>query len=103
MKIAKKTLIAAVVGMSVAGSLVGGTAQAAPAPAPKLTLPVVQGAQSLSDKEKAATAGQGLVDLNVTALNGLNVLNNLNVLNIGSFNKFIKKSGSDCGCGIGPS
>lgn len=100
-KMTKKMMLLAA-GLTLSAGLTAGSVQAAPAPAAKVSLPVVKGARAITAREKAATAGQGLLDLNVTALNGLNVANNLNVLNIGSFNKWINKS-SDCGCGIGPS
>jgi hypothetical protein len=94
MKNMKKMTMGVVAGIALAGSLASsGVANAAPA---KPALPVVAGAQSITVKEKARTAGEGLLTIN--ALNNSNLLNNLNILNIGSFNKWINTSGSNCGC-----
>lgn len=88
-----KSIKKAVFGMTAAIVLAGataGSAQASEVTSPKAKLPVVAGAQSITKSEKAETAGEGLITINL--LNNASILNNLNLLNIGSFNKWIKSN-----------
>jgi hypothetical protein len=90
----KKSTLALAAVIALGGTFAGSSSASA-----KPMLPVVSGAQSLTVKEKASTAGEGLLNLGgkINLLNNLTLLNN--ILNIGSFNSYNRNSGGGCGCG----